>query len=127
MPDKKPLRSRKKTASLALYQQAIAYVGEHYMDEQLNRAKVAAACHCSVRTLSRAFQGQTVTLHSAILLTRLHKGRELLRKKPKLSVERIARMLHFPNGKYFATQYKKYFHRSPREERKIFLAILSRK
>lgn len=103
---------------ILLYHQAIAYITANYMDEGLNRDKVASACNCSVRKLSRAFEGRSVTPGSAILVIRLHKGRELLHKNKELSVERIAVMLHFPNGKHFATQYKKYFHRSPREERK---------
>ncbi len=49
---------------------------------------------------------------------RLHKAQELLRKKPELSVEEVAVILQFPNSKHFATQYRKQFHRSPREDRK---------
>lgn len=114
----KPNEPGGEESMILLYHQAITYIQQHYMDESLNRDQVAAACNCSIRKLSRAFEGRTVTLNSAIRILRLHKARELLRKSPELSVEDIAAMLYFTDGKHFSNQYKKQFHRSPREERK---------
>ncbi|MFB2120751.1 helix-turn-helix domain-containing protein [Parapedobacter sp. 2B3] len=120
----KPREPGGEQALMLLYHQVVAYIQRHYMDEGLNRETVAAECNCSVRQLNRAFEGRSVTFNTAIRTLRLHKARELLRKKPELSVEEVAVILQFPNGKHFATQYRKQFHRSPREERK---AILPRK
>lgn len=103
---------------ILLYHQAILFIQQHYLDENLNRDTIAAACNCSVRNLTRAFEGRSVSLRIAIRTLRLHKAKELLQIKPPLSIEEIAVMLRFPSGKYFAAQYKKQFHRSPREERK---------
>ena len=103
---------------MLLYHQAILFIQQHYMDEGLNRDAIAAGCNCSVRNLTRAFEGRSVSLSTAIRTLRLHKAKELLQKDPALSVEEIAAMLRFSNSKYFAAQYKKQFHRSPREERK---------
>lgn len=88
------------------------------MDEGLNRLTVAAALDCSPRHLSRAFEGRPVTLSATIQLMRLYKGRELLRRKRKLSVAQVAAMVHFRNAKHFATLFKKQFDRTPSEERK---------
>lgn len=104
---------------ILLYHQALDYITEHYMEEQLNREKIAESCNCSVRKLTRAFEGRGNTIKSTILLMRLHKSRELLYRHPELTVEDIAGMVHFFDAKHFSSQYKKYFHRTPREERKI--------
>ena len=101
-----------------LYHRAVDYIRTHYLDEGLNRETVADACSCSVRQLTRAFQGRSVTFNTAILTLRLHKARELLRKKPDLTVEEIAVTVCFTDAKHLANYYKKQFHRSPREERK---------
>ena len=103
---------------IQLYHRAINYVTEHYMRADLNRVTIAEALHCSTRSLSRAFEGRTTSLNSSIILIRLYRARDLLKQKPEHSVEYIASMLHFHNTKHFATQYKKQFHRTPREERK---------
>ena len=103
--------------AMLLYHRAIAYVREHYLDADLNRMTISEALHCSTRNLSRAFEGRASTLNSTILLTRLYKGRELLRSQPDLTVDEIALRLHFPNAKYFATRYKMCFHCTPREEK----------
>jgi len=103
---------------IQLYHQAVAYIRENYLDQALNREKIAEALHCSWRSLSRAFEGRPISLNATILSFRLYKGRELLRKQSDLSVEQIALMLYFPNAKHFTVQYKKYFHLTPREERK---------
>lgn len=103
---------------IQLYHKAIKYITDNYMDGQLNLETVAVACYCSVRNLQRAFEGRPNSFKSSILLLRLYKGRELLHDRPELTVEHIAGMLFFSNAKHFATQYKKCFHRTPREERK---------
>src|SRR5690606_7278713 len=101
-----------------LYHHAMAYIKQHYMDEGINRESVAADCNCSVRQLTRAFEGRSVTFNMAIRTLRLHKARELLHKNRELSIEQIAASLHFTDAKHLANQYRKQFHRSPREERK---------
>src|SRR5690606_13617375 len=108
----------KEEGLIQLYHQAINYITDNYMDAELNRLTISAALNCSTRSLSRAFEGRSINLNSSIMMMRLHKSRELLRDRPELTIEHIAGMLHFPNAKHFATQYKKCFHRTPREERK---------
>lgn len=104
---------------LQLYDRAIAYVQQHFMDEQVNRITIAAALNCSTRQLSRAFEGRRIPLNATIQLMRLYKGRELLHRKRNLPVEQVATMVHFRNAKHFSTQFKKHFGRTPSEERKV--------
>ena len=103
---------------IPLYNRAVAYIGQHFMDERLDRKVVAAALDCSTRQLSRAFEGRPATLQTAIQLLRLHKGRELLRKYRNRSVAQVAAAVHFRNAKHFATRFKEVFGRTPTEERK---------
>lgn len=104
---------------ILLYNRAIAYIRENYMDEALDCDKIAEELHCSTRSLIRAFEGRPTSLNASILTLRLYKGRELLRNKPGWSVEQIALMLHFFDVSHFTAQYKKCFHRTPRQERKV--------
>lgn len=105
--------------NIQIYHRAVAYIRDNYLDKRLSRETIADAIHCSTRSLSRAFEGKSLSLNATILTIRLYKGRELLIQRPDLSVEQIALSLHFGDAKYFAVQYKKTFHRTPREERKI--------
>lgn len=114
----------KEEGLIVLYHNALEYIRKNFMSEQLNLEKVAAACHCSVRTLTRAFKGRSVSVNQSILLVRLYKSRELLRNHPEFTIEYIAGMLYFFDAKHFANQYKKCFHHTPREEQK---AITGRK
>src|SRR3546814_18515559 len=99
----------------------MTYITQHFLDEDINLEVVADACHCSARQLYRAFEGRSATLNTAIRTLRLYKARELLQKRPELSVEKIAISLHFTDAKHLANQYRKLFHRSPREDRKTIL------
>lgn len=112
----------KEEGLVQLYHRAISYITAHYLDEQLNLEKVAAACHCSVRNITRAFQGRPASITRSILLIRLYKGRELLHERPELTIEQIAGILHFSDAKHFANHYKKHFHRTPRDEQKAIIS-----
>lgn len=101
-----------------LDRRACAYVLDHYMEPDLDRNRIATALGCSTRNLSRAFEGSGIKLHAYIRLLRLQKGRELLRKRSHLTIEQIARKLHFSSARHFATRYKELFNLSPSEERK---------
>ncbi|GGH19433.1 helix-turn-helix domain-containing protein [Sphingobacterium alkalisoli] len=112
------IKQDKKEPQIQLYHQAIAFIRENYMDQTLSREKIADALHCSIRSLNRAFEGRPSSVNATILSLRLYKGRALLRDQLELSVEQIALILYFPDAKHFAVQYKKYFHKTPREDRK---------
>lgn len=112
------IKQGKSEPQIQLYHQAIAHIRANFMDEALSREKIAEALHCSVRSLNRAFEGRPSSVNATILSLRLYKGRELLHNQPDLSVEQIAITLYFPDAKHFAVQYKKYFHKTPREDRK---------
>ncbi|MDR2281623.1 MAG: AraC family transcriptional regulator [Sphingobacterium sp.] len=108
------------------YHRALAYVQEHYLSEGLTRDKIAEELGVSPRNLTRAFEGRDKGLKATILIARLYKGRELLQTQHALSIEEISRMLHFWDSKHFAVQYKKCFHRSPREDRKEGMPLIKK-
>lgn len=118
----KQIMPGKEEGLIPLYHKAVKYITDNYMDGQLNLETVAAACHCSIRNLQRAFEGRPNSFKSSVMLIRLYKSRELLQKRPELTVEHIAGMLFFSNAKHFATQYKKCFKRTPREDRKKWIS-----
>lgn len=101
-----------------LYHKVLAYIHENYMKEGLNREMIANAFNCSPRSISRAFEGRSITVGAAIQKVRLYKGRELLRNNPELTIEQIAVTLYFTDAKHFANQYKKQFNQTPRQDRK---------
>lgn len=106
-------------ASIRLYHEVLQYIRHNYLSADLSREKIAEKLNCSVRSLTRAFERRTMSLNATILSIRLYKGRELLRQDPTLSIEQIALTLQFFDAKHFSGQYKKLFHLTPREERKI--------
>ena len=114
----KPRESEAEESLIFLYHQAMTYIKQHFIDEGLNQETVAEACHCSIRKLYRAFEGRAVSLSTAIRKLRLYQAKEWLNTEPQLSVEEIAFRLHFTDAKHLSNQYRKLFHRSPREERK---------
>src|SRR5690606_29849972 len=114
----------KEEGLIQLYHRAISYITEHYLDEQLNLEKVAAACHCSVRNITRAFQARSASITRNIPPIRVYQGRQLLHERPELTMEQIAGMLHFSDAEHFANHYKKHFHRPPREERKALIKTM---
>ena len=111
-------RAARDSAQIQLYHRAVAYIMKHYEDPDLNTETLASICGCSSRHLARSFAEHNSSVKSSILLIRLHKGRELLRQQPELSVEQIALNLHFFDARHFIRQYRSIFHRTPSEERK---------
>lgn len=114
----KPKTLSREEFQVQIYHRALAYIQEHYLAEDLTREKIADILGCSIRNLTRAFEGRSLGVKATVMNVRLYKGRELLQTQPDLSVEHIAGMLHFWDAKHFAMHYKKVFRCSPRDERK---------
>lgn len=113
----KPRSASSEEVLIQIYHRALDYIGEHYLSKDLTIEKVADVLGCSTRTLRRAFENYPTGLKATIVKVRLHKARELLKTQPDLSIESIAQMLHFSDAKHLTRQYKKYFYRTPSEER----------
>lgn len=114
----KPKMLSSEEFQVQIYHRALAYIQEHYQAEDLTSEKIADELGCSIRNLTRAFEGRSLGVKATIMTVRLYKARELLQTRPDLSVERIAGMLHFWDTKHLTKQYKKVFCHSPRDERK---------
>lgn len=103
---------------VVIYHEAIRYIHENYMDEDINRDIIAAEIGISPRKLYRAFEGRNTTIKGAIQTIRLYKGREMLRETDML-VDGIAFQLNFSSAKYFYKQYVQQFGHSPTKEREL--------
>ncbi|PRD47247.1 helix-turn-helix domain-containing protein [Sphingobacterium haloxyli] len=103
---------------IVIYHEAIDYIVEHYMDQDINIDTIAERINVSSRTLYRAFQGKHTTVHKAIQTIRLHKGREMLRETD-MSVDGIAFQLNFSTAHYFYKQFVQSFGHSPSKEREL--------
>lgn len=104
---------------IVIYHEAIEYITEHYMDEDINIDTIAERIHVSSRKLYRAFQDKHMTVHKAIQTIRLHKGRELLRETDD-SIDIIAFQLNFSTAHYFYKQFVQCFGHSPTKEREMY-------
>ncbi|TYR33908.1 helix-turn-helix transcriptional regulator [Sphingobacterium phlebotomi] len=103
---------------IVIYHEAIDYIAEHYMDEDINRDTIAESLGITPRKLYRAFEGKHTSIHKAIQTIRLYKGREMLRETD-MSVDGIAFQLNFSTAKYFYRQFVQCFGHSPTKEREI--------
>jgi len=103
---------------IVIYNEAIDYIVEHYMDEDINKNTIAEKLQVSSRKLYRVFEGKHTTIHSAIQTIRLYKGREMLRETD-MSVDGIAFQLNFSTAHYFYKQYVQRFGHSPSKEREL--------
>ncbi|HLT86974.1 MAG TPA: AraC family transcriptional regulator [Sphingobacterium sp.] len=104
---------------IVIYHEAIDYIVEHYMDEDINIDTIAERLNVSSRTLYRAFQDKHTTVHKAIQTIRLYKGREMLRETD-MAVDGIAFQLNFSTAHYFYKQFVQCFGHSPSKERELY-------
>ena len=111
------LRSQHKE-DIYIYQEAINYISEHYMDAEINSEHIAKQLGISERKLYRIFEGKHISIHSAIQTIRLYKAREMLRET-KQSIDLIAADLNFSTRHYFYRQYVLRFGHSPSKEREL--------
>jgi AraC-like DNA-binding protein len=93
-----------------------AYIEEHVEEPDLSLRSIAAANAVSVRTLSRAFEGEPQTVAQLIRFRRLERARDLLATRD-LSVTSISDRLEFANPSHFARVFARTFGMSPREYR----------
>lgn len=111
---------------IVIYHEAIEYITEHYMSEDINRDTIAKHLGIGVRKLYRVFEDKHITIHGAIQTIRLHKARELLRETDD-SVDIIAFQLNFSTAHYFYKQYVQRFGHSPSKERELYLRSKKKK
>lgn len=104
---------------IVIYHEAIDYIAENYMDEDINRDTIAESLGITPRKLYRALQGRNTNIHKAIQTIRLYKGREML-QETDMSVDGIAFQLNFSTAKYFYRQYVQLFGHSPSKEREMY-------
>lgn len=101
------------TQQKVIVEQAIKYIGEHFVDEHLSLQEVAGAVHVSAPYLSTMFKRERgESFVSYLTDLRLQKAQELLRSTP-LRVYEVAQRTGFSNQQYFSQCFKKHTGYSP--------------
>lgn len=99
-----------------LRQAVCAYIEEHVDDPDLSLRSIAEAHAVSVRTLSRAFEGEPQSVAQLIRFRRLELARDLLARSNQ-TVTSISDRLSFANPSHFARSFSRTYGVSPREYR----------
>ena len=112
------IRSQHKE-DIVLYNEAVAYIYEHYREPGINRDSIAAHLNIGIRTLYRVFKDKNTSIHGSIQTIRLYKAREMLQKTER-PIDDIAFHVGFSTTKYFDKQYTQRFGHSPGQEREMY-------
>ncbi|XEC95616.1 response regulator [Paenibacillus tarimensis] len=97
--------------------QVVAYLQEHYADEDLTLTRMARQFHLNVTYLSELFKKMTGQNYSDYLTgLRVKKAKELL-SAPLLRISDVAELVGFANPNYFSQVFKKITGQSPGEYR----------
>lgn len=97
---------------------AVEYIQQNYMHD-LSLTKVAQEVHLSPEYLSRLFKKMTSeSFNHYVTKVRLQAGRDLV-QQTALPIVEIAARVGFENQSYFSSQYRKEFHCSPLNDRKL--------
>lgn len=96
---------------------AIAYVNEHYADEDLSLQKVADFIHVSHPYLSNLFKLEIGKKYTEYVFERRMEAAYSLLETTESSITEIAILTGFNNSNYFSSCFKKYSGFSPKQFR----------
>ncbi|CAM3420927.1 response regulator [Paenibacillus lupini] len=98
-------------------QQAIDYIEEHYLDNDLSIKQVAECIHLNPSYLSTLFKKETgETFTGYVTRLKLQKAQVLLRNTD-MKISEICQTVGFDDSTYFSSVFKKHFQVSPSEFR----------
>lgn len=119
----RPLRSRD-----VLRERVLEFVSRHLADPALDADAIAAALHCSKRSLHKAFEGGPCTLAQHIWEQRLESARSALEQPAgsARSITEVAFSAGFSSAAHFSRAFRARFGASPRDWRLLRGAGLSR-
>lgn len=108
-----------KTADTLRTGKMLEYMEIHYA-EPISLEDISSQISLSVRETLRCFKRTTGDTPIGYLLKfRLMKSADLLRKEPALTVSEVALYSGFDSPSYYAKEFKRFYHSSPSEYRKI--------
>src|SRR5690606_21748699 len=102
------LQQPKAKQSEILFNKAIAYIREHFMEADLCTEEIAGVLCVSVATLNRAFEHRDANVKAYILFLRLMQARLWL-QTTDMTVQEVAYAVHYTDEKYFIKEYRKRF------------------
>ncbi len=106
------------TSSRLLINEAMAYLDEHYMDEDMTIERICKGLHISPSYLSAIFKKELSQTFLQILTEkRMDKAMSLL-VSTDLKTAEIAQRVGIPDPSYFSYSFKKHFSLSPSQARK---------
>jgi AraC-like DNA-binding protein len=110
------LQQPKAKQSEVLFNKAIAYIREHFMEADLCTEGIAGVLCVSVATLNRAFEHRSANVKAYILFLRLMRAKLWL-QTTDMTVKEVAYAVHYTDEKYFVKAYKKRFMIHPKYRR----------
>ena len=113
--DSETEESRQSTVEIIM-----AYIAEH-LDNELRREELAEAVHLNPDYMARLFKKETgMNLKDYIIQQKMQEAQSLL-CTTNLPISLIAAKVGYTNFGHFSTSYKKFYHKTPQEERSAAL------
>lgn len=98
----------------------MAYIAEH-LENELRREELAEAVHLNPDYMARLFKKETgMNLKDYIIQQKMQEAQSLL-CTTNLPISLIAAKVGYTNFGHFSTSYKKFYHKTPQEERSAAL------
>ena len=98
----------------------MAYIAEH-LENELRREELAEAVHLNPDYMARLFKKETgMNLKDYIIQQKMQEAQSLL-CTTNLPISLIAAKVGYTNFGHFSTSYKKFYHKTPQEERSATL------
>lgn len=98
----------------------MAYIAEH-LENELRREELADAVHLNPDYMARLFKKETgLNLKDYIIQQKMQEAQSLL-CTTNLPISLIAAKVGYTNFGHFSTSYKKFYHKTPQEERSAAL------
>lgn len=98
----------------------MAYIAEH-LENELRREELADAVHLNPDYMARLFKKETgMNLKDYIIQQKMQEAQSLL-CTTNLPISLIAAKVGYTNFGHFSTSYKKFYHKTPQEERSAAL------
>ena len=98
----------------------MAYIAEH-LENELRREELAEAVHLNPDYMARLFKKETgMNLKDYIIQQKMQEAQSLL-CTTNLPISLVAAKVGYTNFGHFSTSYKKFYHKTPQEERSAAL------
>ncbi|UQZ81729.1 putative response regulatory protein [Paenibacillus konkukensis] len=112
------VQAKRNHGAFHVIKQAVAYVEEHYMDEELSLQTIAGQMNMSLSYASQSFKDAVgVSFVQYLTRLRMEKAKELLHNSSCKTYE-AAQAVGYSDYPHFTRTFKKHFGYSPREYRK---------